>query len=90
MPFYINIVVVVAVQSLTPVQLFATPWTAAHQTPLPFTIFQKLLKFMSTESVMLTVSFSAALFSFCLQSFSASGSFSMIWLFTSGGQNIGV
>ena len=28
-----------------------TPWTAAHQTSLPFTISQSLLKFMSIESV---------------------------------------
>ena len=34
--------------------LFATPWTAAHQAPLSFTISQSLLKFMSTESVMLS------------------------------------
>ena len=37
----------------------------------------------------LTTSSSAALFSFCLQSFSASGSFPMSLLFASGGQNIG-
>ena len=36
-----------------------------------------------------TISSSAALFSFCLQSFPASGSFPMSWLFTSGGQSIG-
>ena len=30
----------------------ATPWTAACQAPLSFTISQNLLKFMSTESVM--------------------------------------
>ena len=35
-----------------------------------------------------TISSSAALFSFCLQSFPASGSFSMSWLFASGGQSI--
>ena len=34
--------------------LFATPWTAAHQAPLSFTISQSLLKFVSTESVMLS------------------------------------
>ena len=38
----------------------------------------------------LTVSSSAALFSFCLHSFPASGSFSLSQLFTSGGQSIGV
>ena len=37
----------------------------------------------------LTISFSAALFSSCLQSFPASGSFPVSWLFTSGGQSIG-
>ena len=33
-------------------QRFATPWTAAHQTPLSFTISWSLLKFISTEWVM--------------------------------------
>ena len=37
----------------------------------------------------LTVSSSAAPFSFCLQSSPASGSFPISWLFTSGGQSIG-
>ena len=37
----------------------------------------------------LTISSSAALFSFCFQSFPASGSFPVSWLFMSGGQNIG-
>ena len=49
---YIHVIVVVTVQSLSPVQLFATTWTAAHQTPLSFTISQSLLKLMSIESVM--------------------------------------
>ena len=34
------------------VQLFVTPWAAARQAPLSFTISQSLLKFMSIESVM--------------------------------------
>ena len=37
----------------------------------------------------LTISYSAAPFSFCLQSFPASGSFSVSQLFTSGGQDTG-
>ena len=37
----------------------------------------------------LTFSSSAALFSFCLQSFLASGSFPVSWLFVSGSQSIG-
>ena len=41
----------VVVQSLGHVQLFATPWTAAHQASLSFTISQSLLKLMSTELV---------------------------------------
>ena len=45
---------VVAVQSLSCVQPFATPWTEAHQTPLSSTILQSLLKFMSIELVMLS------------------------------------
>ena len=36
-----------------------------------------------------TNSSSATLFSICLQSFPASGSFPMIWIFASGGQSIG-
>ena len=39
-------------QSLSHVWLFATPWTAAHQAFLSFTISQSLLKLMSFELVM--------------------------------------
>ena len=41
-----------------------------------------------SQGCYLTISFSAAHFSFCLQSFPASGSFPVSWLFTSGGQSI--
>ena len=44
--------VVVVVQLLSHVRLFVTPWTAAHQAFLSFTIFWSLPKFMSIESVM--------------------------------------
>ena len=44
----------VVVQWLSCVPLFETQWTAARLVPLSFTIFQSLLKFMSTESVMLS------------------------------------
>ena len=37
----------------------------------------------------LTISSSATSFSFCLQSFPASGSFPVSWLFLSGGQSVG-
>ena len=47
--------IVVVAQALSRVQLFVTPWTAALQTPLSFTVIsQGLLRFMSVESVMLS------------------------------------
>ena len=42
----------VVVHSLSHVQLFATPWAAAHQTSLSFTTSQSLPKLMSIKSVM--------------------------------------
>ena len=56
---------------------------------LSYTIFRSLLKFMSIESVMLSIWCSAAAFSFCLQSFPASGSFPMSQLFASDDQSTG-
>ena len=49
-----------------------------------------LLKLISIELLMLSISSSIISFSSCLQSFPASGSFLMSWLFTSGGQSIEV
>ena len=46
------ILYIFVVQSLCPVLLSATPWTAAHQASLSFTISRSLLKFMSIGSVM--------------------------------------
>ena len=43
---------IVVVQLLSHVQLFATPWTAACQASLSFTMSWSLLKLMSIESVM--------------------------------------
>ena len=40
------------VQSLSCVWIFATPWTAARQAFLSFTISQRMLKLMSVELVM--------------------------------------
>ena len=69
------------------VQLFVTPWTATRQASLSLIISWGLPKFMSIESLMP----SKHLILCCplLQSFPASGSFPMSWLFTSGGQSIG-
>ena len=41
-----------SVQSLSRVQLFATPWTTAHMASLSITNSWSLLKFMSIDSVM--------------------------------------
>ena len=43
-----------SLQSLSHVQLFVTPWTAAPQASLSITNYQSLLKLMSIESVMLS------------------------------------
>ena len=43
---------VAVVQSLHHIQLFVTPWTAAHQASLSFTISQSLLKLMFIQQVM--------------------------------------
>ena len=51
---YFVLKVFFVVHSLSHVQLFATPWTAACQAPLSSTISQSLLKFMSIEVVMLS------------------------------------
>ena len=42
----------VVAQLLSHVQLFVTPWTAAHQAPLSSAISQSLLKVISIEPVM--------------------------------------
>ena len=62
-----------------------TPWTAAHQASLSFSITQSLLKFTSFESVIL----SNHLILCCPQSFLASGSFPLSWLFVSSSQSTG-
>ena len=76
-----------SVQSLSHVQLFVTPWTAAHQTSLSITNSWSLLKLMSIESVM--PSNHLDLFCPCLQSFPASGPFPTSQFFSSDGQSIG-
>ena len=44
--------VLLSVQLLSRVQLFVTPWTAAHQASLYITNSRSLLRLMSIESVM--------------------------------------
>jgi len=79
-----------SVQSLSPVRLFATPWTAACQASLSIPNSRSLPKLMSIESVSHpTASSFVVPFSSCLQSFPASGAFPMSQLITSGGHSIG-
>ena len=79
---------VVVVQLLRRVWLFATPWTAAHQA-----LLSSLSRWVCSDSCplnqwcYLTISSSATHFCFCLQSFLASESFPVSWLFPSGGQS---
>ena len=81
---------VVVVQSLSCVQLFETPWTAAHKASLFFTISQSLLKHMFIELVMSCNHLILCHpFLLCLPSFPALGSFPVNQLFTSDGQSIG-
>ena len=71
-----------SVQSLSRVQLFKTPWTAARQASLSITNSRSLLRLVSI------VMPSVIPFSSCLQSFWASGSFQISQFFASGGQSI--
>ena len=76
---------IVVVQSLSCVQLLATPWTIARQASLSLATSRNLLRFTSIELVMLSncIIF-CCLFFFCLKSLPASGSFPLSWLFASG------
>ena len=79
-----------SVQSLSCAQLFATPWSTARQDFQSITNSQSLLKLMSIQSVTPSNHLSSViLFSSCLQSFPASGSFPTSQLLLSGGQSIG-
>ena len=52
MKYHLTLVRISPVQSLSPVGLFTTPWTAACQASLSITNTLSLLKLMSIESVM--------------------------------------
>ena len=87
--FSANLFLIVVFHLLSCVQLFGTPWTEACQASLSSTVSQSLLKFVSIELVILSISSSASPFFFCLQSFPASGSFPVTWPFTSGDTSVG-
>ena len=76
------------VPSLSPVWVSTTPWTAVCQVSMFFINSWSLLKFMPL-SWWCHPTISSSVIPFCPQSFSASGSFPMSWLFASGGQSIG-
>ena len=81
----------IVVQLLSHVQLFATPWTEAHQVSPSFAICWSLLKLISIESVTQSnhlILCLVSLFFSCLQSFPSSGSFPMSQLFAPGGHSI--
>ena len=81
---------VAVVQSLNHVWFFATPWTAALQTPCP----SQSPRVCSSSCPLswwcyVTISSSAIPFSFCFQSFPASGLFLKSRHFATGVQSIG-
>ena len=74
-----------SVQSLSRVQLFATPWTAARQASCPSPAPRVHQVSEAIQPFHPVIPFSSH-----LQSFPASGSFPVSQFFTSGGQSIGV
>ena len=83
---------VVVVQLLSCCLTLVSPWTAARQASLSFTISRRLLKCPLSWWCRPTISSSVAGFSSCPQSFPASGSFPMSRLLAQdmeGGQSIG-
>ena len=80
-----------SVQSLSCVQLFATPWIAAHHASMSITNSWSSLKLMSIELVMPSSHLILCHpLSSCPQSLPASGSFPVSYLFAWGGQSTGV
>ena len=87
-----SISAVIIVQSLSCIWLLETPWTAACQASLSFTISWSLLKPGAcplSQWCHPTISPSVVPFSSCLQSFPGWGSFPMSHLSASRGQSIG-
>ena len=79
--FFFYLIFVVVIQSLIHVQL-CDPMNCNMPSSPVLTVFQSLLKFMSIESVMPSNHLILCPpLSFCLQSFPASGSFSMSQLY---------
>ena len=82
-----------SVQSLSRVQLFATPWTAARQASLSITNSGELGQthvHQASDAIQPDILSSVVPFSSCLQSCPASGSFPISQFCTSGAQSMGV
>ena len=81
------VVQLIVIQLLSHVWLFVTLWIAVCQPPLSSNVSSSLLKFMSTELVMLSNHLILCHPLLLLPSFLAPGSFSVTQLFASGSQN---
>ena len=81
--------IIAVVQSLSHVQLFETPWTAALQAFLSFSVFRSLLRLVSIQSVMLFNHLILCCSLLLLPSVFPRV-FSMSQLFTSGGQSFSI
>ena len=77
-----------SVQLLSCVGCFVTPWTAAHQASLSFTVSWSLLKLVSSESMMPSDHLILGRALLLPSIFRRNRSFPMSWLFLSGGQSI--
>ena len=88
--FILHSTSIVVFQSLRLIQLFVTPWTAAHQALLSYSVSWSLFQFTSIESVMVSNHLILCCpLLFLPSSFPASRSFPMSWLFTSSVRSIG-
>ena len=87
-PHTLHLPSIVVVQFLSRVWLFVTPWTVGRQAPLSSTISRSLLKLIPLNWWCHPTISSTVSSSYCPQSYPASGSFPVSWLFASGGQSI--
>ena len=80
----------IVVQLLSPVWLFAVPWTTARQASSSFTLRVCLNSCPLSRWCHPTISSSVSHLSSCPQYFPASESFPISWFFSSGGLSISV